>query len=189
MTENAQNHRPQGWPLAAYSPSLANKGAQHNAPSIFPQPAADEVAALGARLSAAYAAADRLELKRIKAHEADETPITFTLSNAELHVADDIEALRSMIAISQATSLGGAAVQITEVLNRIDAIADLSGNDHDMQAERAEELRAVNRLLCSVLRVLDGAADQKLADFAPLLERSNLDPRLPIAKRPRKASR
>jgi hypothetical protein len=98
------------------------------------------------------------------------------LDEAGRNCSDRAATFRDMIAAEKATSLTGAAIQLVEALNRV----DLLGSEET--ADRAE-LRAVNRLLYSVLDVVDGFAHRKLTEILPGTDNRHLDPWRPVEER------
>jgi len=194
MTPNTTSRRKHEMPFAAFvSPSSsAPKAVQHpEIPSEGDEKAVlhDEVAVLGSQLSAALEAADRFEEKADAARNAKDISEELFYQKAANHAFDEVYVLRSMLTVRQANTLCGAAVQITEALSLLDTLAGPVGGNEAEETQRNNDLRAINRLLYSVLKVIDRAAEQKLAVVAPQLGNGHCDPWIPVEEQLRKIAR
>ncbi|MBM0205670.1 hypothetical protein JNW90_23645 [Micromonospora sp. STR1s_5] len=133
----------------------------------------DEVVAIGKRLGVVYRRREHLERRQFETRN-DATPQTYFKEAAE-NASDIVNVLRDAISVVKATTPAGAAIQIAEAIARLDLLGDGSENG---------ELRAVHRLLYSALDVVDGLADQKLAEnVTPDYDNCHVDPWRPVEQR------
>lgn len=133
----------------------------------------DEVVALGKRLGDAYRRREHLEERQSESRN-NVTPETYFKHAAE-DASDIVNVLRDAISVAKATTPAGAAIQIAEAIARLDLLDDGS---------ESSERRAVHRLLYSALDVVDGLADQKLANMVTLdYDNRHLDPWRPVEQR------
>ncbi len=99
---------------------------------------------------------------------------------ARRHVDDIDSGLRDMITCTEAASLEGAAVQISEALSRVGIIAETISYDPEA-AEQNKQVRAIDRLLYSALRALEEhcAVDLNEVLGGTVIHR-NMDPWRPV---------
>jgi hypothetical protein len=101
--------------------------------------------------------------------------------NAGHDVYDQRRILRDVISMTKATSLAGAAVQISEILARVEELMDTLGVDETYEIQKAQ--RAIKRLAYSALDVVDAASDQRLETVYPFFSSPNFNPWIPVEDR------
>lgn len=136
---------------------------------------ADLVADLARRLAAARQREEALDLKGTAASRRKDTTQEIYFKSAGRHAADEVNCLRDLIASTEAQSLLGAAAQLADAIGR---------NDYLRPADDHPDGRAIERLLFSVLRVIEGHIGSTLEDaFGFDLASRNLDPWAPVEAR------
>lgn len=143
----------------------------------------DELLALGIRLGAAIREEENLQSRSGAARRAKKLSAETYLDHAAEHVSDEVYALRDMIASVKATSLAGAAVQLAEALARVDMVWDQFPQEAETYRIK-QDVRVINRLLYSVLDLVDGLAERKLAEIVtPDFGSPYLNPWVPVEAR------
>lgn len=143
----------------------------------------DEVLALAARLGAAMRREEDLQVRASAAKRAKKLSAETYLDHAAEHSTDEIYALRDMIASVKATSLAGAAIQVAEALARVDMVWDQFPQEAETYRIK-QDVRVINRLLYSVLDLVDGLAERKLAEIVtPEFGSPYLNPWVPVEAR------
>ena len=139
----------------------------------------DEVVRLGIRWNAAHSRIEVLSGKAFDAKQANQISACIYNDSAAENAEDEVDAVRTMLRSTKATSLAGAALQIMEALNLVDAIEDFVRDDErTFMFKRC--VREVDRLLFSAMDLVDSLSDQKLADIAPAVYQPNLNPWTPV---------
>lgn len=146
-------------------------------------PSNDEVLTLGLRLGAAMRRREELDERSSDAKRAKKLSAEGYYDQAGEHSTDEIDSLRDMLTAVRAQSLTGAAVHAAEALSRVATLWDQFPDEHRTYALK-REVRAIERLLYSVLAVVDYVADRKLADVVtPDYGSRYLDPWVPVEGR------
>jgi len=141
---------------------------------------------LGKQLSAAISANEKYDRKRTQASRTEDHSGECYYKAARLDAYDQVLALRQLLTSTEAKSLQGAALQISEAMNRASSLHDLNA---ERNSECDAELRAIDRLLWSALNALKALTANRLPDTVSLLVGNYLDPWRPVERQLRSIKR
>ncbi|NMG39910.1 hypothetical protein GRZ55_11710 [Chelativorans sp. ZYF759] len=127
-------------------------------------PAATPIMELAARLRNAYRNGEAAEGEASDARRAGNHSLEWRREAAYSHFDDSRISCSHMLSMERATTIEDALVQVGAMVNLLDLIKDGYPEEHEDYRVKSE-FRAMERLLFSVLAVLDQRSERSLPDL------------------------